>query len=130
MAHFAEIKNGLVTRVVKVADSDTVDDQGNESETVGIQFCTDLLGGDWKQTSYNTRYGYHYDEQGDIDSGTPLRINYASEGYVYDTTLDAFYPQQPYPSWTLDSVKGIWKPPTPLPEDGHYIWDEESLSWT
>lgn len=131
MAHFAHLdENNIVINVIKVANSDTADDQGNEVEDVGIQFCTDLLGGSWKQTSYNTRYGSHYNDQGEIDGGIPLRLNYASIGYVYDTDLDAFYPPKPYPSWSLDTVRGIWTPPTPLPDDSvNLLWDESTLSW-
>ena len=54
MAHFAELDNNIVQQVIVVSNEDTLDSQGNESEDVGIQFCTDLLGGVWKQTSYNS----------------------------------------------------------------------------
>ena len=38
-----------------------------------------------------------------------------------------FYSVQPYPSWTR-SV-GNWQPPTPMPSDGYWIWNEEKLQW-
>ena len=51
MAHFAELdENSVVTRVIVVGNQDILDANGNESEAVGIAFCQNLLGGNWKQT--------------------------------------------------------------------------------
>jgi len=37
---------------------------------------------------------------------------------------------QPYPSWTWDSSKGIWEPPVEKPDDDlKYYWNEETLTW-
>ena len=38
-----------------------------------------------------------------------------------------FYPVQPYSSWTRSA--GNWQPPTPMPNDGYWKWDELTLSW-
>jgi hypothetical protein len=38
-----------------------------------------------------------------------------------------FYPPQPYPSWVKD--KGVWAAPTPKPEEGLWIWNEENQEW-
>ena len=38
-----------------------------------------------------------------------------------------FYAPQPYPSWTRDN--GNWQPPTPMPTEGRWRWDEETLTW-
>ena len=36
----------------------------------------------------------------------------------------------PFPSWTLDEIKGEWIPPIPHPNDGKcYVWDEEKQIW-
>jgi len=116
MAHFAQIENNLVTQVIVVDNNDILDDQGNESEEVGIQFCTDLLGGEWKQTSYNNNF----------------RKNYASIGYTYDNTRDAFIPPQPYPSWKLVEETCQWEAPVsyPVTLPGEvYTWDEETIQW-
>lgn len=40
---------------------------------------------------------------------------------------DYFYAPQPYPSWTRNN--GNWQPPTPMPTEGRWRWDEDSLSW-
>ena len=111
MAHFAELdENSVVQRVIVVNNSDCVGD-GTEEE-VGVAFCHNLLGGTWKQTSYNGN----------------IRKRYAEHGYRYDQELDAFIPPQPYPSWVLDTDAN-WKPPVPMPTEGMWRWDEATLSW-
>ncbi len=40
-----------------------------------------------------------------------------------------FYPPQLFLSWIRDS-KGNWLPPTPMPNEGRWSWDEDSLTWT
>ena len=46
MAHFAEIdENNNVINVIVVNDEDTADEDGNEVEAIGVEFCHDLLGG-------------------------------------------------------------------------------------
>lgn len=106
MAHFAEIIDGVVQRVI-VAEQDFID----------------TIPGQWVQTSYNTRGGQH-------PEGRPLRKNYAGIGSIYDSVRDAFYAPQPHPSWTLDEETCFWNPPTPYPTDGGaYRWDEASVSW-
>jgi hypothetical protein len=115
VAHFAELDdNNVVTRVIVVDNKDTMDDNGNEVEAIGVAFCQDLLGGRWVQTSYNNNF----------------RVRYAGIGYTYDASLNAFIRPQPYPSWTLNSQTCDWDPPTPKPDDGKsYRWDEATLSW-
>ena len=118
MAHFAQIENNLVTQVIVVDNSDILDEQGNESEVVGTQFCTDLLGGTWVQTSYNGN----------------MRKNYAGIGDTYDTTRDAFISPQPYPSWLLDETTCRYEAPVAyptLPEGSteRWQWDEDTLQW-
>jgi hypothetical protein len=115
MAHFSEIdENNVVTRVIVVANKDTSDANGNEVESIGVAFCQKLLGGNWKQTSYNGN----------------IRKNYAGIGYVYDAAIDAFVPPKPYPSWVLDTNTAQWQAPVPMPSDGTmYSWDEATQSW-
>ena len=115
MAHFAEIDaNGVVQRVIVVANKDTADADGNEVESIGVAFCQNLLGGNWKQTSYNAN----------------IRKHYAGIGYTYDASRDAFIPPQPYPSWVLNNETAQWVAPVPMPTDGKmYSWNEEAQSW-
>ena len=123
MSHFAKIENGLVTQVI-VAEPDFI--------------STGALGdpASWVQTSYNTRGGVHYGQDGQPDGGTALRANYAGIGYTYDTsyTIDdvvgVFYAPQPYPSWILNKTTFLWEAPVPYPQDGkQYTWDEDTQSW-
>lgn len=114
MAHFAKLENNVVTQVIVVSNQDILDENGQENEQKGIDFCSNLLGGTWKQTSYNAK----------------IRKNYAGIGYVYDETLDAFIPPQPFASWTLDEEVYQWKAPVDYPtDDKMYSWDEETTSW-
>jgi hypothetical protein len=118
MAHFAQIENNLVAQVIVVDNNDVLDSQGNELESIGTQFCTDLLGGAWVQTSYNGN----------------IRKNYAGIGDTYDATRDAFIAPTPFPSWVLDEDTCQWDSPIPYPivsEDGteQYKWDEENIQW-
>jgi len=118
MAHFAKVRDGLVVDVI-VAEPEFFDTFVDDSA------------GQWIQTSYNTKGGVHYGQDGEPDGGTPLRKNYAGIGFIYDATRDAFYEPQPYPSWTLDENTCIWNPPTPYPTDGQfYQWNEDTTSWT
>ena len=85
-----------------------------EKESIGQAFCERLLGGNWIQTSYNNN----------------MRVRYAGIGYSYDSTLDAFIPPKPYPSWSLDNVVANWVAPIPYPNNGVvHFWDEETKSW-
>ena len=62
--------------------------------------------------------------------GTPLRKNYAGIGYKYDEDRDAFIPQKPYNSWTLNETTCLWEAPSAYPDDGKdYKWNEETTSW-
>ena len=116
MAHFAKVESGTVTQVI-VAEQDFIDTLPDKEK--------------WIQTSYNTRGGKHYAEDGlTEDSGTPLRKNYAGIGYKYDAVNDAFHSPAPYPSWILNTTTYQWDPPSARPSDGKdYIWDESSTSW-
>ena len=117
MAHFAELDlNNKVIRVI-VVNNATIDNLPfPESEPVGVSFCKDHYGSEtiWKQTSYNANF----------------RKNYATFGYVYDATLDAFLSPKPYPSWLLNTQTCQWEPPVPYPTDGKiYTWDENLQTW-
>ena len=71
MAHFAELDNdNKVLRVIVVSD---------EHEHEGETWCNNLLGGRWKQTSYNGN----------------MRGMFAGVGYTYDVELDEFVPPEP-----------------------------------
>jgi hypothetical protein len=114
MASFVRLENGVVVEGIVVNNAELLDENGVESEAKGIAFCSNLLGGTWKQTSYNAR----------------IRKNYAGIGYTYDETLDAFIPPKPFASWLLDTDKAQWKAPVDYPTDeGRFTWNEATTSW-
>lgn len=55
MAHFARIEDGYVREVVVVVDDVLIDENGAESEALGIAFLQETFGAEtqWVQTSYN-----------------------------------------------------------------------------
>jgi hypothetical protein len=120
MAHFAEIGlNNTVLRVIVVHNNELLDN-GQESESKGAEFCRNLFGGTWVQTSYN---------------GT-IRKNFAGQGYTYDSERDAFIPPKPFASWVLNETTCLWEAPVAMPEDAgtgeppkRYTWDEPTVSW-
>ena len=115
MAHFAKLdENNVVTQVIVVGNRDTSDANGVEKEHIGAAFCERLLGGTWKQTSYNGN----------------MRKRYAGIGFTYNEDLDAFVPPKRYPSWVLNNTTADWEAPIPLPDDGKtYDWNESTGSW-
>ena len=120
MAHFARVEDGVVREVIVVDNKDTSDANGVEKESIGVAFCERLLGGTWKQTSYNAN----------------LRKNYAGIGYTYNASIDAFVPPKPYASWVLNETTAQWAAPVDMPEDAgtgdppkRYSWDEENTQW-
>lgn len=128
MARFAQIDDeNIVIQVVVLDDKDTQDSEGNEVESIGIKYLTDGFGGTWKQTSYNTKEGKH------LNGKVPLRKNYASVGFTYDETRDAFIPPKPFNSWTLNEEICDWEPPTPRPEENtpihDWVWNEDTKEW-
>ena len=115
MAHWAEIDNNNIVLRVTVGS--------NEDPDEGYQWLINNLGGTWIKTSYNTYGGVH------TLNGTPLRKNFGLPGFTYDPIRDAFIPPKPFESWVLNEDTCQWTPPTPMPTDGIYVWDEPTLSW-
>jgi hypothetical protein len=124
MAHFAKLDENNVVVFVTVGRQE---DDGKEAE------LTERTGDVYKQTSYNTRRGVHYNpETGEpsADQSKALRFNYAGIGFTYDPERDAFIPPKPFESWVLDEATCLWVAPIPYPEDGGvYSWDESEGDW-
>lgn len=113
MAHFAKLNDENQVIEVNVVNNSALD-PANE-EISGIAFLTEWSGGytNWKQTSYNSN----------------IRKQFAGIGYTYDAINDVFIAPQPYSSWSLNQ-NFDWQPPTPMPTEGIWIWNEDNLSWT
>ena len=101
MSHFAKVTDGKVTQVI-VAEKEFFDTY------------VDSTPGEWIQTSYNTRGGVHYGQDGNPDGGVALRGNYAGIGYTYDRENDVFYAPQPGADWVLNKTTWTWENPNPV----------------
>lgn len=121
MAHFAELGlDNIVLRVIVVHNNELLNENGQESEAKGQEFCRSLFGGTWVQTSYNGNF----------------RKNYAGQGFIYDVQRDAFIPPKPFASWILNEQTCQWIAPIPMPVDAgtgeppkRYRWDDATVSW-
>jgi hypothetical protein len=115
MAHFAKLdENNTVTEVIVVHNNELLDENGNESEQKGIDFCISLFDGTWIQTSYNAS----------------IRKNFAGIGFTYDAERNAFIPPKPFASWLLNENTCNWYAPVEMVDTGKaQYWDEETLSW-
>lgn len=124
MSHFAKLDENNIVTFVTVGRQE---DDGKEQELI------DRTGEIYRQTSYNTRGGIHYDpETGEPseDQSKAFRKNYAGIGYYYDEQKDAFIPPKPFDSWVLNEDTCCWEAPIPYPADGiKYIWDEDNQNW-
>ena len=118
MAHYAFIKDNLVTEVIPGKDeTETAPDGFANWEEYYLTKRPDQDA--CKRTSYNTNANEH------LDGGTAFRGNYAGVGYIYDASNDVFYSPQPFPSWTLDTNTWSWKAPLQQTEEElGYYWDE------
>ena len=119
MAHFAELNSAnLVLRVTVVENKDTADVNGVEKEYIGQAHLEKVLGGTWKQTSYNANF----------------RGNYAGKGYTYFVDQDLFMPPKPYASWSMVTADATWLAPITEPTlteeeisaGKYYSWDEDA----
>lgn len=144
MAHFAEIRSedNRVLRVVVVSNDDVANNGGeysSESETWAANNIPndETLGLDpypetyWKQTSYNTKGGVHYQEDGSesADQSKAKRLNYAGRHSIYDVEGDYFYNMKPYDSWTWNSETKDWQAPVAMPTDRPVKWNEVDQQW-
>lgn len=69
MAHYAKIENQIVTEVIVINNEVLLDENGQESEIIGSEFCHDTFGGEWIQTSYNAKFRGKFATMGDTWDG-------------------------------------------------------------
>jgi hypothetical protein len=132
MSHFAKLdENNVVIRVSVINNSNALNGDGNELESVGVDYINSIHPHEagqftWKQTSYNNNF----------------RGNYAGVGMVYMegvatlgvASTDVFMPPRPSSSWTLNPTTPIWDPPIPRPDHTQEMsdnrqdwrWDEDT----
>ena len=148
MAHFAKLgANGKVIQVLTLNNSDMLNADGVEDESVGQQYLethNNWPAQMWIQTSYNTLSNQH------LGGGTPLRGNYAGIGYEWDEDNQIFWPKKPYASWVKNTTTAQWQSPigdapaltaeqesqntpadenTPATHRWFYEWNEANQSW-
>jgi len=112
MATFAELNDNIVVRIIAINDAELLDENGVEQESIGVNFCQNLLGGGpWVQTFIGGR-----------------RKQFGDVGCTYDYENDVFISSQPYPSWTLDGNHD-WQPPVAEPVEGSWSWNEDTQAW-
>ena len=131
MTYFARLdNNNIVQQVIVISVDDILDENGVESEDIGINFCRGLIGDAdsiWKQSVNPKKLG----------SGigtTSFRVRHACIGYTYNTDLDAFITPKPFESWLLDNNTADWiaplEEPTLTQEQSNngdfYEWDEDA----
>ena len=107
MAHYAFLDDNLIVTEVIVGKDETELIEGLDPETWYGNFRGQVC----KRTSYNSN----------------IRGTYAGVGYLYNKEEDIFITPQPYPSWTREG--SFWQAPTPKPEEGYWVWNEEAGEW-
>tara|TARA_R110000803_G_scaffold46861_1_gene98202 strand:- start:81 stop:470 length:390 start_codon:yes stop_codon:yes gene_type:complete len=126
MAHYAFLnENNIVTEVITGKNE-------NEDNTNWETHYGNFRNQTCKRTSYNTKGGVYYTPDNTVaeDQSKAFRKNYASIGYYYDADKDAFIPEKPYNSWTLNNTSCLWEAPVAYPNDGQrYVWNETDTAW-
>ena len=111
MAHFAKLgANGKVIQVLTLNNSDMLNADGVEDESVGQQYLethNNWPAQMWIQTSYNTSKNTHNSG----DNSKAFRGNYAGIGYEWDEDNQIFWPKKPYASWVKDTSDAQWHSP-------------------
>jgi len=69
MAHFANLQNNIVVQAIAVNNDVILDKNKKEVESIGIDFCKNLFGGEWIQTSYSGSFRGKFAGIGDFWDG-------------------------------------------------------------
>lgn len=151
MATFAELDlNNVVIQVVVIDNSVLKNSQGQDVEQLGIDFLQNLYGTDtvWKQTSYNTKYGMHYDPSTNVyteNQSKSFEEKYGSIKYVDNLTQDVFSDAIPSADqskafrknyagigYTYDQTRDAFINPKPIVEpnmEQYVSFDEFACIW-
>jgi len=115
MAHYARLNaDNVVTHVTPLADSVSLDADGNDDEAASIAYLEGLFPDStdtWVRTSYNNNIGGHFAAIDDTWNG---EIFVAPAGDYPD-------------SWVLNAETGMLDPPVPYVSG--YVWNSETDAW-
>ena len=144
MAHFAKLgANGKVIQVLTLNNSDMLNADGVEDESVGQQYLethNNWPAQMWIQTSYNTSGNTHNSG----DNSKAFRGNYAGIGYEWDEDNQIFWPKKPFASWVKNTTDARWQSPIgdapaltaeqqsqndARTHQWNYNWNESGQSW-
>ena len=144
MAHFAKLgSNGKVIQVLTLNNSDMLNADGVEDESVGQQYLethNNWPAQMWIQTSYNTSGNKHNSG----DDSKAFRGNYAGIGYEWDEDNQIFWPKSPHASWVKNTIDARWQSPigdapaltaeqesqnTAGTHGWYYAWNETNTTW-
>ena len=117
MAYFAELDSNNVVLRVLVADQADIDANGGDQSESAATYFQGIVG-----LSAN---GVKYVQTSMDDS---FRKNYASPGFTYDASRDAFIPNKKHASWVLNETTCRYEAPVERPE-GNHVWNESTQSW-
>ncbi len=146
MAHFAKIsEDNIVLTVVYIEDKYLLDENGQESESIGQQYLQQHNNWPahlWIKTSYGTYSNRHAEEK---EGKTPYRGNYARIGWKWYSEHNAFLNQKPFTSWVYNSTNVSWESPIgnppPLTQEQldetiangdpvyRHDWNESTQTW-
>ena len=113
--YYAVLRDNVVTELKIVSDSAIRVSPSKVDAGLGSMLLASLYGG---LASQYILCSTEKDSRGGVDVG-----------FTYDYTLSAFIPPQDYPSWVFDKETFQWMPPIARPTNGHYYWDEPTISW-
>ena len=141
MATFAKIsETNEVLIVLVINNSDTVNAEGVETETVGQQYLethNNWPAHLWIQTSRNT-FGNKHESGDDLKA---FRGNCAAIGYIWDEVNQIFLTSKPFASWVKNISEAKWESPIGAEPEltaeqnadaenkYYYKWNESGQSW-
>lgn len=74
-----------------------------------------------------TKYYGTCDDDADVSIAGVLEV--LTEIEFIQRKRTEFYARKHFTSWVFDEATLIWSAPIPMPTDGMYAWDEETISW-
>jgi hypothetical protein len=107
MANFAKIsENNIVLQILYIEEKYILDENGEESETIGQQYL---------------------EKHNNWPAHLWIKTTNAGIGYTFDPIEKKFWPPKPFPSWVKTS--NGWISPVGEKPGKDYFWNENNQSW-